>query len=230
MAAIYFKLLRQLAQNLTAVTIEMMMMSVIRIMVGALAICVGAIGSLSAQASFIASEDGETVYDSIGDVTWLSNANLAATKSFGVRGINPNGSMSWTTAQQWISAINAANYLGSNKWSLPTSRMPDYGCSQNPKSAAFGYGCSGSQMGNLYYNQLGGVKGSTIEQTHNASYSLFKNFQPYLYWSSTLWERVPNSAFSFSFGNGFQGTNVFANAMYAIPVAPGKVGSYRPSE
>jgi hypothetical protein len=33
---------------------------------------------------------------------------------------------------------------------------------------------------------------------------------------------VPNSAFSFSFGNGFQGTNVFANDMYVIPIVPGK--------
>lgn len=178
----------------------------------------------------MASEDGETVYDSVNDVTWLSNANLAATKSFGVRGINPNGSMDWTTAQHWISAMNAANFLGSNKWSLPTSNLPDNGCSQMPKSAAFGYRCVGSQMGNLFYNELGGTKASTIEQTHNASYSLFKNFQPYLYWSSTLWERVPNSAFSFSFGNGFQGTNVFANAMYAIAVAPGKVGFRSPNK
>lgn len=113
-------------------------------------ICFGAIGPLVAQAALVASEDGETVYDTAADLTWLSNANLAATKSFGVRGINPNGSMDWTTAQQWISAMNAANYLGSNKWSLPTSAMPDNGCSQMPKSAAFGYGCVGSQMGNLY--------------------------------------------------------------------------------
>jgi hypothetical protein len=97
-----------------------------------------------------------------------------------------------------------------------------------PKAAAFGYGCVGSQMGYLYYQLLGGVKGSTIELQHGADYRLFKNFQPYLYWSSTLWTRVPNSAFSFSFGNGFQGTNVFANMMYAMAVAPGKVGLRNP--
>ena len=78
-------------------------------------------------------------------------------------------------------------------------------------------------MGILYYNELGGVYGSTIQLTHNTNYELFKNFQPYLYWSSTLWQRVPNSAFSFSFGNGFQGTNVFVNAMYALPVSPGRL-------
>jgi len=186
--------------------------------------CAGVLGSGVADASLVASDRGETVYDSASDVTWLANANLAATKSFGVSGINPDGSMSWTTAQEWIAALNAANYLGSRRWSLPATMLPDETCSQMPKAAAFGYGCVGSQMGHLYYQDLGGVKGSTIELHHGANYRLFNNYQPYLYWSSTLWTRVPNSAFSFSFGNGFQGTNVFVNAMYAMAVSPGKVG------
>jgi hypothetical protein len=180
----------------------------------------------AAEASLVASDDGETVYDTANDVTWLANANLAQSKTFGVRGINPDGSMGWKVAQDWVAAMNAANYLGSNRWSLPATLLPDDTCSQLPKAAAFGYDCVGSQMGRLYYNELQGVKGSTIELQHDASYGLFRNFQPYLYWSSTLWTRVPNSAFSFSFGNGFQGTNVFVNAMYALPIAPGKVGRF----
>ena len=177
----------------------------------------------SAAAALVASANGQAVYDTVQNVTWLANANLAATRNFGVSGINPDGSMSWDTAQQWIAAMNAAHYLGSNQWSLPATALPDPNCSQRPVTASFGYGCTGSQMGSLYYNELGGVKGSTIQLTHNPSYGLFNNFQPYLYWSSTLWTKVPNSAFSFSFGNGFQGTNVFANDMYAIAVTPGKV-------
>jgi hypothetical protein len=187
-------------------------------------LCAGVLSFEVAAASLVASDDGETVYDAANDVTWLANANLAASKSFGVAGINPDGSMAWTTAQEWIAAMNSAHYLGSDQWSLPTTKLPDDTCSQMPKAAAFGYGCVGGQMGYLYYRELDGVKGSTIELQHGDSYRLFKNIQPYLYWSSTLWTRVPNSAFSFSFGNGFQGTNVFVNAMYAMAVAPGKVG------
>jgi hypothetical protein len=182
-------------------------------------LCCGAV-----PAALVPSEDGQTVYDTTNDVTWLANANLAATKTFGVQGINPDGSMSWTTAQEWVTAMNAAKYLGSDRWHLPETKLPDDTCSQMPKSAAFGYGCVGSQMGRLYYEALGGVKGSTIELKHGTGYGLFTNFQPYLYWSSTLWTRVPNSAFSFSFGNGFQGTNVFVNAMYALPVMEGRIG------
>jgi hypothetical protein len=175
-----------------------------------------------ANAALIPGNNGQTVYDTAQNVTWLANANLPATQTFGVSGINRDGSMSWDTAQSWIAAMNAANYLGSNHWSLPTTQLPDAGCSQRPESAAFGYGCTGSQMGDIFYNELGGERGSTIELKHSAGYALFNNFQPYLYWSSTPWMRVPNSAFSFSFGNGFQGTNVYVNDMYAIPVAPGK--------
>ena len=177
-----------------------------------------------ADAELVGTGNGQAVYDTVRNVTWVGNANLAATQPFGVTGINPNGSMSWDTAQRWVAAMNAANYLGSNHWRLPSTGLPDPGCTQRPKSASFGFGCMGSEMGRLYYHELGGVTGSTIDQTHNASYRLFTNFQPYLYWSATLWTPVPNSAFSFSFGNGFQGTNVFANAMYAIPVADGKIG------
>jgi hypothetical protein len=178
-----------------------------------------------ARAELAAGADGQTVYDSMLNLTWLANANLAATQTFGVSGINRDGSMSWDAAQRWIAAMNAARYLGSARWSLPETTLPDNGCSQNPKTAAFGYGCTASQMGHLYYEELGGVKGSTIEITHGAAYTKFTNFQPYLYWSATLWTRVPNSAFSFSFGNGFQGTNVFANDMYVIPITPGKLGN-----
>lgn len=187
--------------------------------------CAGvlSLGLRGTEAALVARANGEAVYDTVRNVTWVANANLAVTQKFGVSEINPDGSMSWTTAQRWIAAMNAARYLGGSQWSLPATRLPDAACSQNPKSASFGFGCTGSELGDLYYTALGGVKGSTIELTHNAGYALFKNFQPYLYWSATLWTRVPNSAFSFSFGNGFQGTNVFVNDMYAIAVSPGKL-------
>jgi len=183
-----------------------------------------AIGGSPAFAQLVSSPGGQIVYDASRNLSWLADANLAVSQKFGITGINSNGSMSWTAAQAWIQALNVHRYLGISTWRLPETTLPDHGCSQNPKSAAFGYDCTASEMGALYYRDLGGVPGSTIGQTHNAFYGAFTNFQPYLYWSSTLWPKVPNSAFSFSFGNGFQGTNVFANAMYAIPVTSGKAG------
>lgn len=186
-------------------------------------LCISVFAGSAARAQLTATAGGQAVYDSGKNVTWLANANLATIQTFGVTTINPDGSMDYTTAQNWIAAMNGSAYLGSSQWAMPTTAIPDNSCSQSPKTSSFGYECTGSQLGDLYYNKLGGIKGSTIDLTHNSDFSLFTNFQPYLYWSGTTWTKVANSAFSFSFGNGFQGTNVFVNAMYVIAVAPGKV-------
>ena len=73
----------------------------------------------SAQASLV-DIGGGLIYDDALDITWLQNANLAATNTFGVAGIAADGSMTWNTAVSWISAMNANNYLGYNTWRLPT--------------------------------------------------------------------------------------------------------------
>jgi hypothetical protein len=47
-------------------------------------------------------------------MNWLANADLAAdpTMRFGVDGINPDGSMTWETALNWVAGMNQAHYLG----------------------------------------------------------------------------------------------------------------------
>jgi hypothetical protein len=85
----------------------------------------------AASAAPVSIANGQAVNDSAQNVTWLANANLASTQTFGVEGINKDGSMSWDTAQKWISAMNAAHYLGSSQWTLPTTQLPDGGCSQS---------------------------------------------------------------------------------------------------
>lgn len=187
-----------------------------------------AIQSPSFAAPLEVSPDGKAVYDKGHNITWTADANLARSNHLGVAGVRQDGSMDFKSAQAFVKALRTSRYLKSNQWRLPTTTMPDDGCSQNPKSAAFGYGCTKSELGDLFYNELGGARGARIQQTHNASYKDFRNMQPYLYWSGTLWKKVKNSAFSLSFENGFQGTNVFANDLYVLAVAPGKVGFGKP--
>ena len=175
-------------------------------------------------APFEVSPNGRAVYDRGHNITWTADANLARSDHRGVAGVGRDGSMDFKSAQAFVKALRSSRYLNSDQWRLPTSTMPDDGCSQNPKTAAFGYGCTSSELGDLFYTELGGARGAKIGQTHNANYNDFRNVQPYLYWSGTLWKKVKNSAFSFSFENGFQGTNVFANDLYVLAVAPGKVG------
>jgi hypothetical protein len=59
-----------------------------------------------ADAQLIPSPDGLTIYDAVLKVNWLANANLAGTAAgkFGVNNINPDGSMDYPTAVQWLAA------------------------------------------------------------------------------------------------------------------------------
>ncbi|NNC55152.1 MAG: hypothetical protein HKO07_05475 [Pseudomonadales bacterium] len=77
-----------------------------------------------------ASNGHEGVYDDVLDITWLANANIAASNQFGLTsGISMGGpfigSMNWSTAEAFVSAMNAQNggdgYLGVNTWRRPTA-------------------------------------------------------------------------------------------------------------
>lgn len=86
----------------------------------------------SYSALFIRDLDGNTgngheaVYDDVLDITWLADANLAASNSFGVSTLDPNGNMFWSTGLDFIDAMNTsdggAGYLGFNSWRLPEAR------------------------------------------------------------------------------------------------------------
>ncbi len=159
---------------------------------------------------------GTVVYDKTANLSWIANANLAAINTFGVSGIASGGFMSWQTAQNWITAMDAAKYLGYSDWRLPTS------------NTCIGKNCTGSEMGNLFYNGLGQVAGTDIAATHNANYSLFNNVQSGLsasYWSGT--EYAPNPGFAWYFGTGYggQGTYFTSGGMFALAVRPGNVAA-----
>ena len=79
-------------------------------------------------ATLATSPDGLTVYDSANNITWLSDANLAARNRFGLPLCNasgiqpcvtPGGSRNYESAIAWVNAMNAANYLGHTKWQPP---------------------------------------------------------------------------------------------------------------
>ena len=84
----------------------------IRTVLSGVALNLALLTATSANARLMVADGGQTVYDSDLNTYWLSNANLAATSTFGVTRINASGSMTWDTAQTWIAAMNTANYLG----------------------------------------------------------------------------------------------------------------------
>jgi hypothetical protein len=169
-------------------------------------------GGRDAQSDPCACGDGKTVADTQQGLTWIADANLASKCTFGVANIDPGGSMSWSTAMNWVAALNACGYGGYHDWTLPETptSAPD-ACSVK----GFAFHCTQYPMANLFA-QLGGKEGDTVAQLDFAGKG-FSDFQPYLYWSST--QGMPG-AYSFSFGNDFYGTTVVEDASYAIAYRP----------
>lgn len=174
------------------------------------------------------SDDGRTVHDSRLSVTWLADANLAATQTFGVPNINVSGSMSYAAAVQWAAAMNASNdgvgYLGHNNWQLPTAPGTDRTCQlTGPHGEPFGYNCTGSALGSLYYVSFGLQEPNSAVANSQIQVGPFKNFQAYLYWSKSPAIDPKQGFVSFSFISGFQGANVFRNYLYVLPMFKGKL-------
>ena len=124
------------------------------------------------------------------------------------------GAMSWWGAQAWANNLTLGGVTG---WSLPTT-VP----------ALSGLNQKGSQMGDLFYNQLGGVSSTSIATTQNANYDLFTNVQsslPYSYWSGSEYGSYPTVAWNFSTSLGDQNTNFKDYQFYAWAVRPGDVAA-----
>ena len=161
--------------------------------------------STGAQASLVA-RTGGMVYDTVNNITWAADANLAQTS-----GYDADGLMTWANAVAWADQLTLGGYTD---WSLPTT-VP----------ALSGYNQKGSQMGDLFYTQLGGVSNTSIATTHNANYILFTNVQSYVYWSGSEYAPNPSGAWYFNTFSGYQGFNTKGLQLYAWAVRPGDVAA-----
>lgn len=129
------------------------------VVAGALALGLG-----NAQAELF-DRGGGLIYDSDQNVTWLQDANYAKTS-----GNDADGLMNWGSATAWATnlvvhdSVRNADY---SDWRLPTA-VP---CT--------GYSCIGSEMGHLFYIELGNSAGAL---TNTGS---FLNVQADWYWSGT---------------------------------------------
>ncbi|MFI5166961.1 MAG: hypothetical protein ACHQQS_10100, partial [Thermoanaerobaculales bacterium] len=210
----------------------------LRTTVGAVALVACGLWPSQAGAALVPSQDGLTVYDTVNNITWLADANLPASNRFGLPActgsgpqqtcVNPSGSMDYASAAAWVAAMNAANYLGHTNWQLPTTPPLDSGCGKTgPNGNSFGYGCSASAMGSLYYNALGLKAPSTAVPIPTNTVGPFTNLQPYLYWSQT--SAGSQGYNTFSFDTGWEGANTAPHVMYALPILPGKIAGTPPA-
>lgn len=179
---------------------------------------VGALVAGSAQAA-LHDRGGGLIYDDDLNVTWFQDANYAQTSGYDLDGV-----MTWNDAMAWATSLvyyNNATGQDISGWRLPTTLLSDPSCDPAFGSTGASFGCSGSEMGHLFYNELGGVTGQDINTTHNANYYLFKNIQSHDYWSSTV-ATDTNTGWIFYFSHGLQTPG---NALSAWAVRDGDVAA-----
>jgi len=93
--------------------------------------------------------DETVIYDPVYDITWLRDANAAHTL-----GNYGDGLMTKAEAAAFVQDINTNSHpAGKSDWRLPiTFGAPDSGCSEPFNE---GYNCTESELGHLYYTELG---------------------------------------------------------------------------
>jgi hypothetical protein len=210
----------------------------------ALALLASTVVTGTAQAALLA-RTGGMVYDTVNNITWASDANLFQTQAasnanlvteiitanFGIINDTANyydgydgiynlsnadfntgtGAMTWFGAQAWANNLTLGGYTD---WTLPTTIPALAGTNQ-----------TGSQMGDLFYIQLGVSSFSSIATSTNPSYSLFANVQSYAYWSGSEYAPDPTGAWYFNTNNGNQYNNDKSYQFYAWAVRPGDVAA-----
>lgn len=164
--------------------------------------------SNTVNAALLERLDGLAYYDDEADLTWLADAN----NSLGTYG----APLDWVTANEWVTSLTVNGVGG---WRLPRALNGD---GTGPCS---GYDCTGSELGNMFYNVLGGTAFSDIASTHNANYDLFSNVIPWAYWTGTERTGVTTSAWTFRFDTGEQRSFNKSIEAYAWAVQTGDIAA-----
>jgi len=196
-----------------------------------------------ADAALVSRLGGQAYYDTNLGITWIANANLADTMPFGVFGGDIDGRMSWTSANAWITAMNAnggTGYLGFNDWRLPTvnpvdGAFYDYNFAYNGTTDK-GYnisapgtpysGSAGSELANLFYTTLGNLGARTVNGASRGCESNpnvcldnagpFQNLQPRIYWTATPYLPVATNTWYFDMGTGYQDATWEGTSTYYV--------------
>jgi PEP-CTERM motif len=122
----------------------------------------------------------------------------------GVTDANVNGFIDWYAAMTWAGNLNVGGYTG---WRLPTSDLCE------------GANCTGSEMGHLWYVELGNVSPGPMTNTAG-----FQNLESWAYWLGTESNEVV--AWNFWTQVGAQSGTTYAKnqlQLYAMAVRDGDV-------
>lgn len=146
----------------------------------------------SAQAAQLYDRGNGMIYDAELNITWLQDANYAATSNY-----DADGRMTWTEANTWA---NNLSYGGYDDWRLAS-------VGSNPSA---GFNVTSGELGHMFYNNLSNTTNTSI--LNNVSFidagdgltKSFSNVQSSVYWYGEEYAPGPLSAWAFRSYNGFQ--------------------------
>lgn len=153
------------------------------------------------------------IYDQDRNITWLADANDAKTS-----GADADGLMTWDEANAWAEGLI---YAGLDDWRLPSNLNPD------GSGPCFGLSmkvCKGSEMGELFYNELGGALGSSVLVSADPDVGLFRNLDR-TFWAGPEYPADPDIQFFFDFTGGVQLPDLRSSRHTAWAVRDGDVAS-----
>lgn len=171
--------------------------------------------------SALVDNGGGLIYDTNLNITWYDYTKRI--------GNPPDYSNHWSTMMTWAQGLNVGGVTG---WRLPSTE----GAPPVPAvdgTSLTGYNNTTSEMGHLFYIELGNKGMYDVNGNPQSGYGLvntgpFKNLQPDLYWSSTTLLGQLGYAFNFNFNNGFQRANDEYMADLTMAVHSGDIGPNGP--
>lgn len=168
------------------------------------------LGFSNIASAALSNNGNNLIYDTDWDITWYAVPNTTG--------------MDWAEGNTWVSSLN---YGGVDGWRLPSA------LNQDVTGPCAGWNCTDSEMGHLFFSELGGIEGHSIEEVHNANYSLFQSldiatdelYRPALYLSHELSGDIP---WQFDFHSGGQHASNNGPGFddyFALAVHSGNIGT-----
>lgn len=168
----------------------------------------------------VAATDASAVYlyDTALNVTWLRDADVS-------------GAMDWDTATNWADNLNTGS--GSNTisdWRLPTMAANPTIFHSYDGSTSQGYNVptSSSEMASLFFKTLGNKSYHDTSDQFQPGYGLtntgsFQHFYDFTYWLGTEYAPLPDNAWYFTTGFGYQAAYYKTSQFHAMAVRNGDV-------
>lgn len=177
---------------------------------------------------------GGLIYCDDLEITWLQNANYGAGSIYDNGTSTTDGAMSWHNAMDWADTLV---YGGFEDWRLPTivDKPLVSGHEGDPDNDGlydytFGYNLANSEMGHLFYTELGNKALVATDGTNpQPGWGLtetgdFLNLKSYYYWYDTIYA-TSDRIWRFGFNSGGQYVNPWYYNFYAWAVHPGDIGA-----